>query len=155
MSLTDFLSLSRPWTAAVERHGKRVENRPRWLPHPHLVRQAERRVGQDIALHSSGSYSVEDARYVESATGVWYARRDVPDKALTSVVKITGLLFPGDECPAGQEAWYFGGFALVLGDVRVLPTPVDMPGDLGFKKIPQPQLSDVLAQLDALKGGHR
>lgn len=153
MSVTHYLSLSRPWTAAIERHSKRVENRPRWELYPHLLRQAERRVGQDIALHSSGSYDKKDAEYVQGVTGVFYRRQDVPDKALTSVVKITGLLLPGDPCPAGQEPWYFGGFALVLGDVRVLPTPVDMPGALGFRKIPEPQLSDVLAQLDALKGG--
>ncbi|SEI68057.1 hypothetical protein SAMN04488058_101325 [Deinococcus reticulitermitis] len=153
MSLTAYLSLSRPWTVAIERHGKRVENRHRWAGYAHLLRQAERHVGQDIALHSSGSYSREDAGYIKAVTGVWYARRDVPDKALTSVVRIAGLLHPGDACPPGQERWYFGGFALVLDNVRVLPTPVDMPGALGFQKIPEPQLSNVLAQLGALKGG--
>lgn len=154
MSLSDYLSLSRPWTAAIERHTKRVENRPRWEPHPHLLKQAERRVGQDIALHSSGSYSREDAEYVQRVTGTFYARRDVADKAITSVVRIAGLLYPGDRCPEGQEPWYFGGFALVLDNVRVLPAPVPMPGALGFQKIPASQLSDVLAQLDALKGGN-
>lgn len=152
MSVTHYLSLSRPWTAAVERHGKRVENRARWEPHPRLLRQAERRVGQDLALHSSGTYDRKDAEYIQGVTGVFYRRQDVPDKALTSVVRITGLLYPGDPCPAGQEAWYFGSFALVLGDVRVLPAPVDMPGALGFKPIPAAQRSEVLAQLDALKG---
>lgn len=153
MTLTHYLSLSRPWTAAVERHGKRVENRPRWEPHPHLLRQAERYVGQDLGLHSSGTYDKKDAEYVQRVTGILYRRQDVPDKALTSVVRVVALLRPGDPCPKGQEAWYFGGFALVLDDVRVLTTPVDMPGALGLQKIPQPQLSEVLAQLDALKGG--
>ncbi|KQR41258.1 hypothetical protein ASF71_01020 [Deinococcus sp. Leaf326] len=141
------LSLSRPWNPAIERHGKGVENRPRWAPHPHLMAQARRIVGQDIALHSSGTYDKAGADYIERVTGVRYGRKDSPDKAITSVVHVTGLLLPGDPCPEGQEKWYFGSVALVLDKVRVLAVPVATPGGLGLWNLKTEILAQVEAQL--------
>lgn len=144
------LSLSIPWPTAVQKHRKRVENRERWAPHPHLITQARRMVGQDLAIHSSGTYDREGAEYIRGLTGVLYRRADVPSKAVTSVVKVTGLLLPGDDCPRGQEPWYFGSVALVLGNVRVLPRPVPVSGGLGFWNLPGDVLADLNAQLEAL-----
>ena len=141
------LSISTPWPTAIERHGKRVENRPHWAPHPHLVAQARRIVGHDLALHSSKTHDKEGVAYLQELTGRTYIRRDVPQGAVTSVVKVTGLLLPGDPCPAGQEDWYFGSLALVLDAVRVLPRPVPMVGGLGFLTLPGDVERDVLAQL--------
>lgn len=141
------LSLSRPWTTAVEVHDKRAENRPRWTPHPHLMRQAERIVGQDIALHSSGTYDREGALYIKRHTGVLYGRKDTPDKAITSVVHVAGLLRAGDRCPPGQEAWWIGDTALLLDNVRPLTAPVYLPGGLGLWNVTGQHLTDVLAAL--------
>ncbi|GAA5514926.1 hypothetical protein Dcar01_03690 [Deinococcus carri] len=144
------LSLSIPWPTAIQKHGKRVENRERWEPHAHLIAQARRIVGQDLAIHSSGTYDRKGAEYIQSLTGVLYGRRDVPSKAVTSVVKVTGLLLTGDRCPRGQERWYFGSVALVLDEVRVLPKPVSVSGGLGFWNLTGDVLADVTAQLDAI-----
>ncbi|GAA5514054.1 hypothetical protein Dcar01_02803 [Deinococcus carri] len=144
------LSLSTPWPTAIQKYGKRVENRERWEPHAHLIAQARRIVGQDLAIHSSGTYDSKGAEYIQSLTGVLYGRRDVPSKAVTSVVKVTGLLLPGDSCPRGQRQWYFGSVALVLDNVRVLPRPVPVSGGLGFWNLPADVLAEVNAQLDAL-----
>ncbi|GGB64677.1 hypothetical protein [Deinococcus soli (ex Cha et al. 2016)] len=141
------LSLSRPWTTAVERHGKRAENRARWTPHPHLMRQAEAAVGQDLALHSSGTYDRNGALHIEFHTGVLYGPKDTPSKAITSVVHVAGLLHPGDPWPIGQEAWYFGDTALLFENVRTLTAPVYMPGGLGFWEVKEPYLAQVLAAL--------
>ncbi|MDL2342589.1 hypothetical protein QOL99_00300 [Deinococcus sp. MIMF12] len=144
------LSVSVPWPTAIERHGKRTENRPRWARHPHLIAQARRMVGQDLAIHSSGTYDRDGAEYIERLTGVLYRRQDVPSKAVTSVVTVTGLLLPGDPCPPGQERWYFGSLALVLDNVRVLPNPVAVSGSLGFWALTGDVLADVNTQLEAL-----
>lgn len=144
------LSYSTPWPTSIERHGKRVENRQRWEAHRHLVAQAERMVGQDHAIHSSGTYDRAGAEYILKCTGRAYGRQSITSKAITSVATITGLLFTGDACPAGQEPWYFGGFALVLDNVRVLPEPVPMTGGLGWLTIPGPQLARVIEQLVGL-----
>lgn len=141
------LSLSRPWTAAIEQHDKRVENRQRWAPHRHLIAQAQRIVGQDLALQSSGTYDKEGADFVEMLTGERYGRKDTPDKAITSVVTVSGLLLPGDVPPGGQDRWYFGSVALVLCNVRVLPQPVPMVGGLGFLILPDDVLKKVEDQL--------
>lgn len=141
------LSLSRPWTTAVEVHDKRAENRERWTPHPHLMAQAERMVGQDIALHSSGTYDRPGALYIERQTGVLYGRKDTPDKAVTSIVHVTGLLRPGDPCPPGQERWYFGDTALLVDQIRVLTAPVFMPGGLGFWTVDGKYIPEILAAL--------
>ncbi|MFC6660060.1 hypothetical protein [Deinococcus multiflagellatus] len=122
------LSLSRPWTTAIELHGKRTENRTRWTDHPHLMAQAQRMVGEDLALHSSGTYDKQGALYVQRHTGVLYGRKDTADKAITSVARVECLLRAGDPCPPGQEAWYFGDTALLLANVRVLPEPVWVAG---------------------------
>lgn len=141
------LSLSRPWTTAVEVHGKLTENRERWTPHPHLMAQARKMIGQDLALHSSGTYDRKGALYIERQTGVLYGRKDTPDKAVTSVVHVTGVLHPGDPCPPGQERWYFGDTALQFENVRILTAPVYMAGGLGFWTIKEPYLPQVLAAL--------
>jgi len=138
------LSLSMPWATAVGQHGKRVENRERWAAHPHLIAQAQRIVGQDLAIHSSGTYDRQGAEYIERLTGVLYRRQDVPTKAVTSVATVTGLLLPGDPCPPGQERWYFGSLALVLDNVRELPQPVAVSGGLGFWTL----TGDVLAAVE-------
>lgn len=144
------LSLSTPWPTSIEKHGKRVENRDRWAPHPHLLAQARRIVGQDLAIHSSGTYDKGGAEYIERLTGVLYRRKDVPSKAITSVVRVTGLLLPGDRCLPAQEHWYFGSVALVLEDVRVLPEPVAVSGGLGFWTLTDDVETDVNTQLEIL-----
>lgn len=141
------LSLSTPWPTAIEKHDKRVENRDRWAAHPHLIAQARQIVGQDLAIHSSGTYDREGAAYVQRLTGVLYRRADVSNKAVTSVVRVTGLLLPGYRCPPGQERWYFDSLALVLDDVRVLAEPVDVAGALGFWTLPDDVLAAVKGQL--------
>lgn len=141
------LSLSRPWTTAVEVHDKRAENRERWTPHPHLMAQAERMVGEDLALHSSGTYDRQGALYIQQQTGVLYGRKDTPDKAVTSVVHVAGLLRPGDPCPPGQEAWYFGDTALLVEQVRVLTAPVFMSGGLGFWTVKDQYIPEIRAAL--------
>lgn len=141
------LSLSRPWTTAVERHGKRVENRTRWAPHPHLTSRARRIVGETIALHSSGTYDGQGAVAIQRITGILYGPKDTPIKAVTSVVKVAGLLLPGDVCPDGQEAWYFGSLAFLLDDVRPLAHPVPIAGGLGLWNLPAEVLARVEEQL--------
>ncbi|MBZ9713780.1 ASCH domain-containing protein [Deinococcus multiflagellatus] len=144
------LSLSRPWTTAIELHGKRTENRTRWTDHPHLMAQAQRMVGEDLALHSSGTYDKQGALYVQRHTGVLYGRKDTADKAITSVARVECLLRAGDPCPPGQEAWYFGDTALLLANVRVLPEPVWVAGGLGFWTVQAAELEKVEAGLAAL-----
>lgn len=147
MALLKALSLSRPWTAAIEQHDKRVENCPRWAPHPHLVTRARQIVGQELALHSSGTYDKDGADFVEMLIGERYGRKDTPDKAITSVVTVSGVLLPGDRCPGGQDRWYAGSVALVLCNVRVLPQPVPMSGGLGFLTLKAEILRQIEAQL--------
>jgi hypothetical protein len=144
------LSYSTPWDKAINFHGKRAENRNRWLPHRHLIAQAERMVGEDHAIQASGTYDKEGAEYIAERTGHLYTRRGVTHKVITSVAKITGLIYPGDPCPEGQEDWWFGGFAMLLDDVRVLPEPVPMKGGLGWLTVEEPVLGLVLAQLERL-----
>ena len=145
------LSISRPWTTAIERHHKRAENRPRWWGRPNYIEAARRMVGHDLALQSSGTYDLDGAKYIQQATGRFYGPKDTPNKAITSVVRVAGLLMPDDPCPAGQEVWYFGSVALVFDHVRVLPEPVPFSGGFGFLKIPPNTLAKVLEQLKNAK----
>lgn len=142
------LSISLPWPSAIEQHGKRTENRPRWVNAPGTLAQARRLIGKDIALHSSGTWDKDGAAYIEEVTGVKYTRQNTPAKAITSVARLAGVLMPGDPCPPGQQVWYWGDIALLLDNVRVLPEPVPMLGGLGWLEVPEPQLSDVLKQLE-------
>lgn len=142
------LSYSTPWDSAINVNNKRAENRNRWLPHRHLIAQAERMVGRDHAIHASGTFDKEGAEYIRARTGQLYTRQGVVSKAITSVATVSGLLYPGDPCPAGQEEWWFGGFALLLANVRVLATPVPMTGGLGWLTVPEAQEQAVLAQVD-------
>lgn len=144
------LSLSIPWPTAIEKHGKRTENRPRWVNAPGTLAQARRLIGQDIALHSSGTWDKEGAEYIEEVTGIKYTRKDVPAKAITSVARLAGVLMSGDPCPEGQEVWYWNDIALLLDNVRVLPRPVPMLGGLGWLEVPADKLAQVTAQLDEM-----
>lgn len=117
----------------------------------HDLAQARRLVGQDIALHSSGTWDAEGAKYIQQLTGIRYTRHNVPAKAITSVARLAGVLMPGDACPPGQAVWYWGDIALLLDNVRVLPRPVPMLGGLGWLEVPAELAAIVQTQLGELK----
>lgn len=47
----------------------------------------------------------------------------------------------------GERAWWMGGFALLLDDVKILPTPVEVPGALGIFRLPERVVAECEAQL--------
>ncbi|GAA5502997.1 hypothetical protein Dxin01_02746 [Deinococcus xinjiangensis] len=141
------LSLSAPWPSSIEQHDKRVENRERWVNTPSNVSKARSLIGHDLAIQTSGTYDLGGAAMIYHLTGHNYPRPSVANKAITSVVRLTGLLMPGDRPPPGQERWYFGGIALTFDRVRVLPKPVPFKGGFGFLLIPDETLDAVLKQL--------
>lgn len=145
------LSISTPWPTAIERHGKRLENRPRWVNAPGMLAQARRLEGQDIALHSSGTWDKAGAEYLKELTGRTYTPRDVPSRAITSVARLEAVLMYGDRFPPGQHVWYGYDIALLLANVRVLPEPISVTGALGWWEVPEDKLPQVLEQLDGLR----
>lgn len=142
-----FLSVSTPWPTAIARFGKRVENRGRWARLPGRLTQARKLVGHDLVVQSSQTHDHDGVAYLKRLTGRTFQKTDVVQGAVTLVVRVTGLLMPGDPCPPGQEAWYFGSVALVLDNVRVLPKPVPLKGSLSIQDLPADVERQVLEQL--------
>lgn len=132
-------SIRQPWTYAIIHFNKRVENRD-WTP-----RNSNRRFRGTFLLHASKSRTGQDREDYEDM--IWHcghvpgliSRRkllavplfeDFERGGIVGIANVVGSIEHGN-CMEGQHAWYNGGFALELANVKPLPFTA-CTGNLGF-----------------------
>lgn len=149
------LSLRQPWAHAVVHGGKRIENRSLWknchrrgpiLIHAALgMTRKEYDVAHEFAIARKLSWRPP---HMQPISGHRMHNPELPRGGIVGVATIvgvvprggrpwigrTGVADPRDFTPE-EERWWFGGFALVLDDVRPLPF-VACKGALGFFNVP-------------------
>jgi hypothetical protein len=150
------LSIRQPFLWAILFGGKRIENRSGW---------AGCALRGDILLHAGKTCTAkEHAEAVDfmfpigvspapwippRQRGAWPEGAKLSDRlafgALLGIARIDGAIHddkdfaayaanvPGGEA---QRAWWIGGFALVLADVRVFERPIACSAQLNFFDVP-------------------
>lgn len=125
------ITVRQPWAWLIAEGLKPVENRD----HPAIIGQARKLVGQRIAIHAG----VKGA----DAWTVAAAIRDVTVEQATEIAdqcghiiataRVVGIIERGEVHPLNAHPLRTNDrFALVLDDVRKLPTPIEAKGKLGL-----------------------
>jgi len=135
------LTLWRPWSNAILRWGKDIENRT-WAPRPQEI------VGNLIALHNDKQIDGDGCGFVLSvlkgdnpAFGIDSYRLTGPAGYIVGVVRIV------DVVRESQSRWFCGPVGWVLVDPFELPNPVRCRGAQGLWPLPADVQRDVLGQL--------
>ena len=120
----------RPWTWAIVRGFKRIENRT-WKPPASIV-------GQRIALHSGKKYDKESEAFIMDAiSAIGGLPIDAEDEGIVGTAVVRGFLTNPSEIQDPEQAqWYFGPYGWVLDDARPLAEPVPCRGALGLWTVP-------------------
>lgn len=128
------LTLWRPWSYAILRLGKRVENRD-WSP-PGYLRDGW------IAIHGGKKWDAEAAADIEDELDIRlpYESRQ---EGIVGVARLVGVATTIGELPEGQERWFVGDFGWILDDVRPLPKAVLRPGAQGLWLLTDEELAVV------------
>jgi hypothetical protein len=135
------LSLSRPWSDAILRLNKRLENRS--------VRTSFR--GRFL-LHSAKSFDDEGDRYIVK---LGFNPQACPIGAIVGEAEICGCMHVEEwrrfntceECQSGQDVWAFGPFVYTLDSVIAYPEPIFCRGALGFWRVPV----EVVAAINSMR----
>ena len=140
------LSLIRPWAWTFffppEPYRKHLENRV-WKPPESII-------DTRVAFHSGRKIDKDDIEYIINAIPGCQALPSWArafDEGIIGTVVIRGWLhneglFPTHYPPRlnvpgpGQKIWFFGPYAMVTEDERVLATPIPCKGALGFWDVP-------------------
>jgi hypothetical protein len=130
------LTLIRPWNYAFT-CGKNIENRS-WgcyLP-----------PGTTIALHAGAmsGWDSTGAKFIES---LGYS---VPSKSDCASSVIFAVFTFQANVSSSTSKWFFGPVGWTFSDLFMLPQPVSCKGSLGLWRIPEPQLSEVIRQLQGV-----
>ena len=152
------LTLWRPWSDAIVRGAKPIENRGWWRSSV---------IGKTIAIHGGLRYDAEGAR---SMAPLWTppGSADSP-QGIVGMARVAGVIAPGegddgDECPvilAGVPGvhvdvdlrWWTGrSFGWVL-DQRVAIAPVPCRGAQGLWTVPADVAAIVEERVRAVRGG--
>lgn len=110
------LTVPVPWTWAILRGGKRVENR-RWAP-------AESLRGSWIALHAGKTWDPEGALFIDHLVADRPIGHEHVRRAIVGVVRIDGWVTRAEELEEAQRPWFLGPIGWVLGEVVELPEPI-------------------------------
>ncbi len=137
------LSIRQPWADAVLYGNKRIENRTAW-------RNCHYRGA--LAVHAAKSMTPDEFReardfmFERCVLGPWFDTVPLNSGAFVGLTEIIDVIRPGAYCervdlptvkvPDLQLRWWTGGFALVLGPVRVFKEPVPGRGMLGLFNVP-------------------
>ncbi len=154
------LTLWRPWTDAILRRGKRVENRRR--PPPRGT------VGTTIALHAGKRYEIGDWSFSDS----WTPPRDEDcSTGIVGVARIAGYLDLRNVDDEGRgrrsesvveesaaarvhsldlNPWWTGPCGWLLDHVVAIGEPIPCRGAQGLWTVPALELEFVKARLRAL-----
>lgn len=119
------LTLIQPWAWAVERLGKRVENRT-WSP-PRSV------LGQRIAIHAGKKFDSLDAQWLAANFGV--REIDCAHGAIVATAVLERVVNSADQLTEDQRVWFFGPLGWVLADVQPV-ADVACRGAQGLWEIP-------------------
>lgn len=128
------LTLKRPWSIAVYRYGKDIENRS-WLPPARII-------GQTIAIHSGAMIEYDGADFFEKVTG-----EKIPDElpmGILGTAVVAGYTTPEKT----KSPWAFGPFCWVLKDPILLDEPIECKGKLGLWNVPE-EYERILRKLKA------
>lgn len=129
------LTLWQPWSWAIARAGKRVENRE-WKPPAWII-------GERIAIHAGKKYDDE------AAVDLYNCGLDVPTKSkivlgaieCTAIVKGWIAEIKKDH---PQSFWFCGPIGWVFGDVIVLPEPIPCRGRQKLWDVPHEIVGAIL-----------
>lgn len=146
------LTLWRPWSDAIVRGPKRVENRT-WCPPPGFL-------GELIAIHAGkkygfGSWDMPEGYEApadrESPTGIvgvarvagYLDLREGRRSETAAFARLAGRVHFLDTDP-----WWLGPVGWYLEDVVALPEPIPHAGSLGLWRVPPAKVLEIEAQLD-------
>lgn len=143
------ITLRHPWSFAIARLGKDIENRT-WKPPRHLI-------GQTIAIHGgavpkglAGLESDHDGRFIAQNIVTLEYYRALPKtmrdwlyqhgRSLSSwtVPGIVATALLAEVVTESDSPWFSGPFGFVLTDVMPLENPIPHRGALGFWEVERP-----------------
>jgi len=129
------LTLWQPWSYAIARLGKRIENRT-WMPPVSAI-------GTRIAIHAG-------KRLDQEAVGALGERFQMPASFTHGAVESVGTLLGwtgsiSEDHP--QLYWFDGPYCWVFGDVVALPSPIACRGAQGLWTLSEGVESAVRGQL--------
>lgn len=139
------ISIRAPWTWAILRAGKRIENRS-W-PGLDLMR-----LPQAIVLHTSATPDHDSWAAVERASGV--RPPPVADHwtgHINGLATVRGAVSDVDQVERmGQIEWWAGPSAILLGEALQLERPIQCGGALGLWSLAPRELGLLTQQLVAM-----
>lgn len=138
MSSLRALSITRPWSELILRHGKNIENRSWGTGHR-----------GPLLVHGAKSWQGAAVDYAENLgiDGLSWQKADYPTGivGLVDVVGLCSLSVGGNPCDCGKWAAH-GQCHWRLADPRPLPEPVPCNGALGLWTPTPDVMAAVLAQ---------
>lgn len=137
---THALTLWQPWTEAILRGPKRVENRD-WAPPKSFW-------GKPLALHTAKKHDPWANGFIHALWPDFKNTERFPAGHIVGVVTLTHATYHTQDQPV-TDPWTFGPWVWHLADPVVLPLPIPTRGECGLWSIEY--LKDKLWDVEKLK----